>query len=286
MGKFDHILLASDFDNTLVYTQGALDAGVEIPPIGDRDRAALEYFTANGGFFAVSTGRALPAFTDYAKDLPINAPCVIANGAALYDFQTDRYLYTAYLDKEIYTHMAQLFAVMPTLAIEDYHDDRRIHAMHPNQYIRNHEHLTRTAAIVVDNFCQIDLPIIKILFEEDAKILADVCEFISTQPWGKNYELIYSNDHLLELTAQGATKGGMVLHLAEVLGVAPQDIYCIGDHRNDIPMLQVAATAFAPENCVPEVRACGAQIVSHCKDGAVADVIEWLEQQYNDRGQK
>ena len=32
MGKFDHVLIASDFDNTLVYTQGALDAGLDTPP--------------------------------------------------------------------------------------------------------------------------------------------------------------------------------------------------------------------------------------------------------------
>ena len=27
MGKFDHVLLASDFDNTLVHTKAAIDAG-------------------------------------------------------------------------------------------------------------------------------------------------------------------------------------------------------------------------------------------------------------------
>ena len=32
MQKFDHVLLASDFDNTLVYTQSALDNGTDIPP--------------------------------------------------------------------------------------------------------------------------------------------------------------------------------------------------------------------------------------------------------------
>ena len=28
VGKFDHVLLASDFDNTLVHTKAALDAGM------------------------------------------------------------------------------------------------------------------------------------------------------------------------------------------------------------------------------------------------------------------
>ena len=31
MPKFDKVLLASDFDNTLVYTEGALARGEDIP---------------------------------------------------------------------------------------------------------------------------------------------------------------------------------------------------------------------------------------------------------------
>ena len=45
MQKFDHVLLASDFDNTLVYTQGALERGEDIPPMSARNREAVEYFS-------------------------------------------------------------------------------------------------------------------------------------------------------------------------------------------------------------------------------------------------
>ena len=62
MGKFDGVLLASDFDNTLVYTEDALQNGEAVPPLPERNRQALEYFMAEGGFFAIATGRALAAF--------------------------------------------------------------------------------------------------------------------------------------------------------------------------------------------------------------------------------
>ena len=84
----------------------------------------------------------------------------------------------------------------------------------------------------------------------------------------------------LELTAAGATKGGMILRLASLLGVARKDIYCIGDHKNDIPMLEVSAVPFAPANAIPAVHEFGAHIVSHCSDGAVADVVEYLDKIY------
>ena len=280
MQKFDHVLLASDFDNTLVYTQAALDNGTDIPPMCPRNREALDYFIQNGGLFAISTGRALPAFMDYAKDMPMSAPCVIANGAAIYDFRANEYLYTAFLGEAIYEHMAEVLVRFPTLAFEVYHDDCRIHAMNPNRYIRNHEHLTRSPVQVVERFTDIDLPIIKILFEEDFPVLDAVRTFILSRPWGREYELIYSNEHLLELTAAGATKGGMILRLASLLGVARKDIYCIGDHKNDIPMLEVSAVPFAPANAIPAVHEFGAHIVSHCSDGAVADVVEYLDKIY------
>jgi len=282
MGKFDRVLLASDFDNTLVYTQGALDAGLtELPPLPARSREALEYFTQNGGFFSVSTGRALPAFARYAAELPINAPCIIANGAGLYDFRTEEYVYTAFLHEETRAHVAVLLERFPQLPFEIYHTDRRIHAMHPNRFIINHEHLTRAKTVTIESFDEVDFPLVKLLFEDERDALDEVADYIRAQSWGGEYELIYSGDHLLEMTARGATKGGMVLRLAEKLGVARKDVYCFGDHSNDISMAEVSAVRFAPANAIEEMKALPEMhIVSHCADGAVADVIEYLDKTY------
>ncbi len=280
MGKFDKVLLASDFDNTLVDTQAAIDAGTAGMPVCERNLAALKYFMDNGGLFAVSTGRALPAFTDYVGDVPHNAPCILANGAAIYDFHENRLLHTAYIGENIRAHMAEVFAAFPEASCEIYHEDRRIHAIHPNVYIKMHEHLTRTAAVVVESFEEIDLPIIKVLFEDGKPVLEEIEQFILSRPWAEEYELIYSSEFLLELTARGATKGDMVLRLAEQLGVKREDIYCAGDHKNDIPMLAVAAEGFAPANCVPEVAASGATVLCHCRDGVIADIVELLDKRY------
>ncbi len=282
MGKFDRVLIASDFDNTLVYTAGALAAGLtDVPPMPARSREALDYFTRNGGLFSVSTGRALPAFARYAPDLPLTAPCIIANGAGLYDFRTEQYVYTAFLSESVRMHVAALLERFPALPFEIYHADRRIHAMHPNRFIENHEHLTRAKTVTVDSFDAVDLPLVKLLFEDERAALDEVYDFIRAQSWSKEYELIFSGDNLLELTAKGATKGGMLLRLAQMLGVARQDIYCLGDHNNDISMIELSAIRFVPANAIDEVRALpGARLVSHCADGAIADVIEELDKLY------
>lgn len=282
MGKFDRVLLASDFDNTLVHTKAALDAGsTELPPMPERNREALDYFTKNGGYFSVSTGRALPAFSRYAAELPINAPCIIANGAGLYDFRTERYVETAFLDESIRPHIAELLRYDPALPFEIYHTDRRIHAMHPNRFILNHEHLTRTKIEVIDDFAAVDFPLVKLLFEDERDKLDALNDYILSRDWADRYELIYSSDNLLELTARGATKGEMVLRLAKHLGIKREDIYCIGDHGNDISMAELSAIRFAPANAIDAMKALpDMHIVSHCGDGAVADVIEALDKKY------
>ena len=66
MGRFHGILLASDFDNTLLYTEEALRSGGEIPAMSRRNVDAIQRWMAEGGLFAVATGRAMPAFRKYA----------------------------------------------------------------------------------------------------------------------------------------------------------------------------------------------------------------------------
>ena len=80
MGKFDGVLLASDFDNTILNTELPRRTGCPIPPISQRNVEALRYFMDNGGRFAVATGRALPAFRMFAEQVPMNAPAVVCNG--------------------------------------------------------------------------------------------------------------------------------------------------------------------------------------------------------------
>ena len=49
MGKFDGMLLVSDFDNTLVYTEPFLGGKKSPPVMSARNLEALHYFMAEGG---------------------------------------------------------------------------------------------------------------------------------------------------------------------------------------------------------------------------------------------
>ena len=281
MGKFDGVLLASDFDNTLLYTEDALRAGAPVPPLPERNRQALEYFMAQGGRFAIATGRALAAFINYAEMVPMNAPGVVCNGAAIYDFAKGEYLETAMLDAAARERGQAVLDRFPSVAVEAYHIDNVIHAVHPNEISRQHERITKAALTEAPSLTEVPLPLGKLLFEAEHAVLEEVLAFLTAQGWAEDYELIFSVSHLLEMTIKGANKGGMVRRLAARLGISMEHVYCAGDEANDLSMLRAAAQGFAPVNCAPAVRDSGAVLVRHAAEGALADVVEFLDRRYS-----
>ena len=280
MGKFTGVLLASDFDNTLIHTEPSLRNGVPIPALSEKNRAALEYFMAEGGHFAIATGRALAAFIKYADEIPMNTPGIVCNGAALYDFDQEAYLDTAMLEGEIRERGQAVLDRFPNVAVEAYHIQNVINAVHPNEITRNHEHLTKVAVTEIPSLLDAPLPLGKLLFEADHETLEQVVAYLNEQGWSEEYELIFSMPTLLELTARGAKKGDMVCRLAERLGISMEHVYCVGDEANDLSMLSAAAEGFAPANCNAVVHESGATIVAHCAEDAMAEVIAILDKRY------
>ena len=237
---------------------------------------------AQGGTFSVATGRALPSFASVMDGVPMNGPTVLFNGAAIYDFPAGRYLRTAFLPECIRDHVRQLSQLMPGLTYEIYHDDNSIHVVNPNEITARHLHLTHTPSQQIDSLDQAPLPISKLLFEEEPPRLRQLEKYIREQPWSREYEIVASASTLLEITAKGANKGGMVRRLAELLGVRQENVCCVGDHANDIPMLEYAGMAFAPENAIPAVhRVPGIHILPDCRENAMAAMIEILDRRYS-----
>ncbi len=280
MGKFDGVLIASDFDNTLVYTEAARREEGALPQVSRKNREAINYFMEGGGRFAIATGRALPAFARFAPQVPMNAPGVLCNGAVLYDFSAGAYLDTILLPPQSLERGQEVLDRFPTVAVEAYHVDNVIHVVRPNLYTRQHIHVTHVAVEDKEDLLGVPLPLGKLMFEEDHACLEQVREWILHQPWAGRYEVLFSAPTLLELTALGANKGGMVRRLAARLGIAMDRVYCVGDEANDLSMLTAGGEGFAPENCSEAVRRSGVTLVRPAWEDALAHVVEILDQRY------
>lgn len=285
MGKFDGVLLVSDFDDTLYCSNLT---GTDDPARQESDRgtgpiltpenqAALEYFIAQGGHFTVATGRGRRTFVRYVGRLPMNAPAVLANGAVIHDFDTDEELYHATLRPEVVSDVRTLAAALPTLGFELQFDDA-VYIYRPNEI--TWIHLRRLGLEHIECAPEdMPHPWTKLVIQDAHGPLREAQDYIARR-WGEHYEPIFSNPHLLELTSKGSTKGGMVLRVAQRLGIDRAHIYCVGDNQNDIPMLAVSAIPFAPANCAQEVRAVNPTLLRSCEENCIAQLVEILDGRY------
>ena len=268
MGKFDGVLLVTDFDDTYFPDSGVL------PPA---NRSAVEYFKAQGGLFTVATGRALRTFAPQLHQAPVNAPVILSNGAQLYDFARKELVLESALPHTVIPDLLEVAERFPQVGVEAYHGDQ-VYMWNPNHWIEYHLNKAGTQAISCP-VAEMPLPWSKAILENDNQILLPAQAYIRER-WSDRYEAIFSNFHMLEITAKGATKGGMVLELAKRLGVDQKHLYCAGDNQNDLSMLEISAIPFAPANCAQEVKDWGATLLPPCEEGAIAALIEILDKRY------
>ena len=268
MGKFDGILLVSDFDDTLY------DFTLSVP---ERNLEAIRYLIREGGRFTVATGRAHRTFAPFAHLVPMNAPAVLSNGAAVYDFQADKMLEQTCLPPSAPGDLEALMEEFPSLSLEAYHGED-IYVCRPNEITLAHLKKVNCGYTQCP-VPEIPTPWVKAIFHQEREVLLPVQTRLLERS-GELYEAIFSNPRYLELTRKGSNKGGGVDRVARLLGIAPERVYCVGDNQNDSPMLARSAIPFAPANCAQEVKEWGARVLCHCNDGVIGDIVEILDGLY------
>ena len=270
VGKFDGVLFFCDYDDTLYNSSRT---------VSPENRAAIRYFIDNGGYFSIATGRAHRTFTpQIARErLTLNAPVVLSNGAAIYDYASDRYLLESFLPKDTPNLLAQLCGQFPDLGFEAYHGED-IYVHNPNRITQ--EHLAKVGGTQIPApILDMPTPWSKVILQQDGPYLEEVQARLLAC-WGDRCEAIFSNRYLLEVTAKGCDKGAMAAKVADLLYIDRKNLYCMGDNENDIPMLALSAIPFAPANCSQPVRDWGARILNHCDGHAVAQAIGILDELY------
>jgi Cof subfamily protein (haloacid dehalogenase superfamily) len=71
----------------------------------------------------------------------------------------------------------------------------------------------------------------------------------------KELDAYISAPRTLDLMPKNISKGNAVKKLAEEIGINPNEIACVGDSFNDVPMFQIAEYSFAMSNARQEVKA-------------------------------
>ena len=268
MGLFDGVLLVSDFDDTLV------NRSKQVP---ERTGKALELFVKEGGSFTLASGRGLESVRLQAPGLPIGAPVIVANGTQIYDLSTEKLMFEAAFPATARADFAAVLDAFPTSAVEIF-GAGRLYAVRPNEVTKIHLEITGQHAKTAE-LGEIPTPWVYAKFEDEHERLEQMQQWMKER-FGDRYGVFFSHPMLLEITPGGCNKGTGVLRLAELLGIRREHIYCAGDNENDLAMLEAAAVGFTPAGSSQAALDTADVIVCDCDQGAIADVVEYLQEKY------
>lgn len=267
MGKFDGVLILTDFDGTFANDKGE---------ITDDNKEMISYFTRNGGYFSVSTGRTFQGFHKYSSEY-INAPVLLANGALAYDYEKKENIFFDGLGTDGVTAVEKLLTAFHDIAVEMY-PFNETYAINLTDTSHRHFSSQGIEYKVCDKPSETVIPWQKAMLacgETNPKL---VHKFIDEYIPEISY--IKTTGEFIEVLAKGVDKGSGLLKMAKKLNVKPCDAYAVGDGLNDMEMIVAASKGFVPENGNKDVLKAADFVVRSNNDGAIANVIEILDKIY------
>ncbi len=192
----------------------------------------------------------------------VNAPVIMANGAILYDAEKDETFGEICFDGKFARKVVrEVLSRFHGISWVVYSDSGELLAGIPPEKVPG------------DRWR-------KMRFESADPAEIEACHRMLLENYGHLYNCTRSWYTITEIVDKTASKGNSIALERSYFrerGIDPLTVCAVGDFENDVELLRHADLSFCPENALPAVKAVSQKIVCHHRDGAVADVIEYLE---------
>ena len=243
MGDCEGIYLYCDLDGTLLNDEKRVSAD---------DSAAIAEFVARGGRFGVATGRVPSIIGQIERELPVNAPCILYNGAGLYDLSQKRFLAMHPVDRKACARVAQkALQWYPDLCVQIF-TDSAIYETNPKQR-DDPQTLFERLPIVKCPMEEVPDIFLKMILSLDPARLCELIDKIDPPRLDENLSVFQSSDYYLEFVSKGVCKG-IALDDVRVRCENVQKILAVGDYENDLEMIALADIGAAPSNAIDAVK--------------------------------
>lgn len=264
----------SDIDGTFI------DPDARVTP---RTQEVVARALRSGAHFALATGRPHRWLAPVLEQLSVRPLCVTANGAILYDSESDHVVASHQLQPETMARIVgNVMEVMAryggvSLAAERAGVSSGADALETLFAVDP----TYSPDPVANGFGVADptglvaAPAVKLLLRNPGFSSAELYELIAPHVDPEDAHVTYSmDDGLLELAAPGVTKAAGVAELARRFGVAQEDTIAFGDMPNDIEMLRWAGTGVAMGNAADIVKRSADRVTATNRQDGLAQVLE------------
>jgi Cof subfamily protein (haloacid dehalogenase superfamily) len=236
-------LVATDIDGTLIHDDGTLS------------KRTLDVIAALPVPLVLVTGRPVRWLRQLYDQMPEPVPAICANGAVVYDPDTDEILRADPLSVDLLLDVSKkLREAIPdvTLAVEV--ENGRSFWYEEAWPLRwENEHNAVRVLSTPEELTSV--PAVKLLARSASHEPDAFYELVSRTLGGVAEATHSSRSALVEISAGGVTKAAGLAWLCELEGIEASEVLAFGDMPNDIPMLTWAGHAVAMGNAHPAVRA-------------------------------
>ena len=266
-------LIASDVDGTLLNPDERVSA---------RTRDAVRAAMAGGAQFVLATGRPPRWIPPVVEELGFAPMAVCANGAVIYDAETDRVVSARTLPVDTLTELAEITArVVPGSGLAVERIGRSAHDTATPQFVSapGYEHAWLNPDNTEVSYEDLlSAPAVKLLVRKTGMPSSELAAKLARHV-GILGDITYSTDDgLVEISAIGISKAVGVDEVARRWEITAEDVLAFGDMPNDVPMLRWAGHGVAMGNAHPEAVAAADEVTAPNGEDGLALVLErwWL----------
>lgn len=261
-------LVALDMDGTTLLPDHTISPAV---------KQAIAAARKQGVHVVLCTGRPYAGVGSYLRELNMDEPedyCVTYNGALVQKASDGSAVIQIPLDYEDYTYLEALSREVGS----HFHALDRHTLYTANRDISRytvHESMVTTIPLV---FCEAENmhqngPFLKVMMIDEPEILDAAIAKIPAEVF-ERYNLVKSSPYFLEMLNKRVNKGTAIQAIAEQLGIKPEEVMAVGDHENDIAMIEYAGIGVAMDNGIDKTKAVSDFITKSNLEDGVAYAIE------------
>ncbi|MBQ8558693.1 MAG: HAD family phosphatase [Tyzzerella sp.] len=226
-------LIASDLDGTLLL-HGAQALNPEIYDL-------ILALKKKGIHFIATSGRQIASQRNLFRPIADEISYIAENGAVC--IYKNEVISTFSMDTDLAFRIIQsIKGQLDCLAVVSGAETCYIESG-DDEFLYHVRHVLNNDTTVVDDFSEIQEPIVKIAFFDRSGTYASLDYF--KEKFQKEIKVVTSGNDWIDFVPFGINKGAALRIMLEKLGIQAEEMIAFGDQENDLEMLQLAGTSYA-----------------------------------------
>lgn len=266
-------LVVSDIDGTVINSSHQLTS-ITIDTVKQLAKIQTK--------MVLATARPPRAVLPIQKELGLSSPMVCYNGAFITEYSpvTKQFqsLHSVPIEFDVAASLArELTAQFSDVSLNIF-SNAEWYSLEKNEWSDIEAEITGTPyeTILFGELFDDTHPIHKLLCIATKEQIDEVELFI-TEKAIQGISCVRSKENYLEITSEEVSKKSAMLFLAEEMKLSMEDILSIGDHFNDVPMLEAAGLGIAMGNAPQEVKDAADFVTSTNDENGLAHALKkWV----------